>query len=79
MFGLLSLHLRRHISSSLNSITDIWMSAGDLSGSNKLYALSFILVVFWIRWNDHNGTIFLQRAHDTMYAHLFGLFFRSSI
>jgi hypothetical protein len=58
----------RQFQLSLDSVIDMWLSAGALVGSDNSYALSLVSVVFWIHWNDHNWAFFSHLTAPTFNA-----------
>jgi hypothetical protein len=50
----------RYISFNLSPIFDLWDSALQLLGLDKIFALSISAIVCWVLWNDRNRLIFSQ-------------------
>jgi hypothetical protein len=46
----------------LTSLNDLWDSVVHLSGLNKIFVLSVLTVVFWVRWNEQNRVIFSHHS-----------------
>jgi zinc-binding in reverse transcriptase len=42
----------------LTLLSDLWDSALQLSGLDRGFALSVLVVIFWVRWNERNRMIF---------------------
>jgi zinc-binding in reverse transcriptase len=58
-FNICNIH---QIRMQLTSLNDLWDSALHLSGLDRIFALSVLAMVFWVRWNKHNRVIFSHHS-----------------